>query len=53
MKKLSVFLILIVVKIALAQVQLNANFTISKDKGCAPLAVQFSNTTTGNPDSCF
>ncbi|MBP8192061.1 MAG: PKD domain-containing protein [Chitinophagales bacterium] len=53
MKKLSVFLILIVVKIALAQAQLNANFTISKDKGCAPLAVQFSNTTTGNPDSCF
>lgn len=33
--------------------QLNANFTMSKDKGCAPLYVTFNNTSTGNQDSCF
>ncbi len=53
MKKLSFLIIFIAVKIAFAQAQLSANFTLSKDKGCAPLAVQFSNTSTGNPDSCF
>ncbi len=33
--------------------QLNANFNMSKDKGCAPLYVTFTNTSTGFPDSCF
>jgi len=33
--------------------QLSANFTMSKDKGCAPLYVTFANTSTGNQDSCF
>ena len=33
--------------------QLTANFTMSKDKGCAPLYVTFTNTSTGNQDSCF
>jgi PKD repeat protein len=33
--------------------QLAANFTMSKDKGCAPLYVTFTNTSTGNQDSCF
>ena len=33
--------------------QLIANFTMSKDKGCAPLYVTFTNTSTGNQDSCF
>src|SRR5262245_12342281 len=27
--------------------QLNANFTVNKTGGCAPLAVAFTNTTTG------
>lgn len=35
------------------EAQLNANFTTSKDKGCAPLFVNFINTSTGNQDSCF
>lgn len=42
-----------VLKISFVQAQLSANFTISNEKGCAPLAVQFANTSTGNPDSCF
>lgn len=29
------------------QAQLNASFTISKEGGCKPLTVQFTNTTTG------
>lgn len=33
--------------------QLNANFTMSADRGCAPLYVTFNNTSTGNQDSCF
>lgn len=33
--------------------QLSANFTMNTDKGCAPLYVTFSNTSTGNQDSCF
>lgn len=33
--------------------QLSANFTMSKDKGCSPLYVTFTNTSTGNQDSCF
>ncbi len=33
--------------------QLSANFIMSKDKGCAPLFVTFTNTSTGNQDSCF
>lgn len=33
--------------------QLSANFTMDKSKGCAPLYVNFSNTSTGNQDSCF
>lgn len=36
-----------------AYAQLSAGFTMSKDKGCAPLFVQFTNTSTGNQDSCF
>lgn len=33
--------------------QVSANFTMNKEKGCAPLEVQFINTTTGIIDSCF
>ena len=33
--------------------QLNADFTLSKDKGCSPLLVNFTNTSSGSPDSCF
>jgi len=33
--------------------QLTANFNLSTNKGCAPLYVTFSNTSTGLPDSCF
>lgn len=33
--------------------QLAANFTMSKDKGCSPLYITFTNTSTGNQDSCF
>lgn len=33
--------------------QLSANFTMSKDRGCSPLYVTFTNTSTGNQDSCF
>jgi gliding motility-associated-like protein len=33
--------------------QLNANFTMSKVNGCAPLYVTFTNTSAGFPDSCF
>ena len=33
--------------------QLSANFVMDKDKGCAPLYVNFTNTSTGNQDSCY
>lgn len=36
-----------------AYAQLSANFTMSKDRGCAPLYVTFTNTSIGNQDSCF
>ncbi|MBX7226201.1 MAG: PKD domain-containing protein [Chitinophagales bacterium] len=33
--------------------QVSANFTMDKEKGCAPLDVQFTNTSTGIVDSCY
>ena len=53
MQKYSLLFIFILLKTYFAQAQLNANFSMSKDKGCAPLVVEFVNTSTGNPDSCF
>lgn len=47
------FLCFFVGNITIAFGQLAANFTMSKDRGCAPLYVTFSNTSTGNQDSCF
>ncbi|MDB5226797.1 MAG: hypothetical protein JWN78_990 [Bacteroidota bacterium] len=36
-----------------AYAQLSANYLMSKDKGCSPLYVTFTNTSSGNQDSCF
>ena len=33
--------------------QLSAGFVMSKNKGCSPLYVTFTNTSTGNQDSCY
>jgi len=53
MKRLFALSLFLLAKITFIQAQVNANFTMNFNKGCAPLPVQFTNTSTGNPDSCF
>lgn len=53
MRKLVILAVTLVLKFSLSYSQINANFISNFNKGCAPLAVQFTNTSTGNPDSCY
>jgi gliding motility-associated-like protein len=50
---ITLFLALVFGAVTNVHAQLAANFSLSKDKGCAPLYVTFTNTSTGNQDSCF
>jgi gliding motility-associated-like protein len=45
---LSVFLF----SFALVEAQINASFVSNRTQGCAPLVVVFTNTSTGQPESC-